>query len=264
MPRIADEITNAYDDPGNWLIWIYGYWGCGKTVLGAQFPNNLIIDTEGSRQSLLNHPELATVPLLVCNTFTRFKSIVDEIILNKDERIQSRDTITIDTLSTLQMRDLNEQMKTVGVKPGRHPDLPSEGEFNINNTRVRKVLLDLLDRSGKNIVILSHIKEEKDDGGNTLVVRPGNSPSLSGSVANLCSGIFYMTSRTDSKGETIRKLKCMGTPSIWAKNRFSATLEKEIDEPTAKDVMRAIDEQRELVRQYLELNEQEKETKANA
>jgi hypothetical protein len=263
MPRISDEITNAYENPGPWMIWIYGYWGCGKTVLGAGFPNNLILDTETSRRSLLNHPELATVPVFDSKTFDKFKKITDAIILNQDETIKSREIITIDTLSTLQMRELNEQMKIVGQKQGRHPDLPSEGEFNINNTRIRKVILDLLDRSGKNIVILSHIKEEKDDGGNTMLIRPGNSPSLSGTIANLCSGIFYMTSKTDSKGETTRKLKCMGTPSIWAKNRF-ASLDKEIDNPTAKDVMKAIDEQRELVRQYLEENKVKVSEQTNA
>jgi hypothetical protein len=263
VPRIADEITNAYEDPGPWMIWLYGAWGCGKTVLGAQFPNALIIDTETSGRSLLNHPELATVPVIDCKNFDKFKKIVDGIILNQDEGFKSRETIIVDTFSTLQMRELNEQMKTVGQKQGRHPDLPSEGEFNINNTRLRKVVLDLLDRSGKNIVLLSHIKEEKDDSGNTLIIRPGNSPSISGTIANLCSGIFYMTSKTDSKGETTRKLKCMGTPSIWAKNRF-APLEKEIDDPEAKDVMKAIDEQRELVRQYLEENKLKVSEQTNA
>jgi len=252
VPRIADEITNAYDDPGPWMIWIYGYWGCGKTVLAAGFPNNLIIDTEGSRRSLLNHPDLALTPIIKCPNFDKFKKICDAIILNQDEIFQTRETITIDTMSTLQLKELNEQMKLVGQKQGRHPDLPSEGEFNINNTRIRKALLDLLERSGKNIVILSHIKEEKDDQGTTTLIRPGNSPSLSGTIANLCSGIFYMTSKTDSKGETTRNLKCVGSSRIWAKNRFSATLEKDIDNPTVKDITIAIDEQRELVRRYLE------------
>lgn len=262
MPRIAEEVTNAYDDPGPWMIWIYGPPGAGKTVLGAQFPNNLIIDIEGSRRSLLNHPDLARVPVIPCSGFDKFKKICDSIILGQDEIFQTRETITIDTLSTLQMKELNEQMKTVGQKQGRHPDLPSEGEFNINNTRIRKLMLEMLERSGKNIVVLSHIKEEKDNNGQTILIRPGNSPSLSGTISNLCSGIFYLTSRTDAKGETTRKLRCLGSQSLWAKNRFSSTLSKEIDEPTAKDVMKAIDEQRELVRQYIE-QEKEKE-KVNA
>jgi hypothetical protein len=261
VPRIAEEVTNALEDPGPWMIWLYGDWGAGKTVLAAQFPNNLLIDTEGSRRSLLNHPELAAVPILKAPTFDKFRKICDSIIMGQDEIFQTREIITVDTVSTLQMKDLNEQMKVIGQKQGRNPDLPSEAEFNINNTRIRKAILDMKERSGKNIVLISHIKEEKDDQGSTIVIRPGNSPSLSQSIANLCDGIFYMTSRTDTKGETTRTLKCMGTPKIRAKNRFSSTLEKDIVNPTGKDLMSAIDEQLELARKYqLEISNMKERT----
>lgn len=248
MVRIADEVTTAYDDPGSWSIWIYGEFGSGKTVLGAGFPDNLIIDTEKSRRSLLNHPELATVPLIPAVTFDKFKKIADGIILNQDEIFTSRKTVTIDTWSSLQMKELNDQMREVGKKAGRNPDLPSEAEFNINNTRLRKILVDLIDRTDKNLVILSHIKEEKDDDGNTVLIRPGNSPSLSSTVAGLVDGIFYLSSKTDSKGVTTRTLKCMPSPKIRAKNRFAATLEKEIIDPTWKDIQGAIDAQIEFVK----------------
>jgi len=252
VPRIADEVKTVAENPGPWMIWLYGDWGTGKTVLACGFPNVLMIDTELSRESLLNHPELVATKFLEAHSFARFKKICEEIMLNQAEVYQETDTIVIDTLSTLQMRELNEQMKEVGQKQGRHPDLPSQGEFNINNTRIRKLLLDLRDRSGKNIIAISHIKEEQDDNGTTVLIRPGNSPSLSSSIASLCSGIFYLQSKTDTKGETTRSLRCMplGT-RIRAKNRFTSTLEREITNPTWKDIETAIDEQRELARQYL-------------
>jgi hypothetical protein len=157
------------------------------------------------------------------------------------------------------MLELNEQMKKIPT--GRHPDLPSQNEYNINNTRLRKALLDLKERSGKNIILISHIKEEQDDQGTTILIRPGNSPSLSSTIATLCSGILYLSSKTDSKGETTRTLKCMPSSRIRAKNRFSSTLEREITNPTAGDVQKAIQEQLNLARQYsLEL---EKETETN-
>lgn len=264
MPRIADEARTVVEDPGPWMIWLYGDWGVGKTVLACGFPNVLLLDAENSRESLLNHPELVNTKFLEAKPFSRFKKICDEIILGQDELYKQTETVVVDTVSTLQMRELNDQMKEVGQKQGRHPDLPSQNEFNINNTRIRKAILDLRDRSGKNIILISHIKEEQDDAGTTVLIRPGNSPSLSSSIAVLCSGIFYLQSKTDSKGETSRTLRCMplGT-RIRAKNRFTSILEREVVNPTAKDIQQAIDAHRELARQYSEQQLTEETTNAN-
>lgn len=264
MPRISDEIQSVVDNPGPWMIWLYGDYGVGKTVLAAQFPGVLMLDTEGSRRSLLNHPDLVNIKFLPIENFTKFKKVVDELILNNTEAIQAVETVVLDTTSTLQVKDLNDQMKLVGQKQGRNPDLPSQNEYNINNTRIRKSILELKERSGKNVVLVSHIKEVQDDQGTTILIRPGNSPSLSDSIAILCDGIFYLSSKTDSKGETTRLLKCMPGPKIRAKNRFAATLEREIVNPTGKDILNAIDEQLRLARQYSEQQtEQEQEHAGN-
>jgi hypothetical protein len=247
MPRMASQVITAVDDPGNWMIWLYGPWGCGKTVLAAGFPDTLMIDTEKSRRSLLNHPELYDIPILVAEEFDPFRRIVDEIILGHDDLYKRAKIIQIDTFSTLQQKELNHQMKKLPA--GRNKDLPSEAEFNINNTRLRKALFDLYDNTDKNIIVVSHIKEEKDDEGNTVLIRPGNSPSISQSVANMASGIFYLQSKTDSKGVTTRTLKCMPGPRLWAKNRFASTLEREIPEPTSKDLVAAIERQQEIAKQ---------------
>jgi hypothetical protein len=172
--------------------------------------------------------------------------------LNNTPVIQESEIISLDTVSTLQQKDLNEQMKVVGQKQGRNPDLPSQNEYNINNTRLRRSILELKERSGKNIILVSHVKEVQDDMGTTILIRPGNSPSLSDSIASLCDGIFYLASKTDSKGETTRTLKCMPGPKIRAKNRFAATLAKEIVNPTGKDILAAIDEQQNFARQHSE------------
>ena len=247
MPRISDEIQSVVDNPGPWMIWIYGDMGAGKTVLAAGFPNLLMLDTEGSRRSLLNHAELVNTQFLPIETYPKFRKAVDEIILNNSEQMKSREIISVDTVSTLQQKDLNEQMKAISQR-----EMPSQNEYNINNTRIRRSILELKERSDKNIVLVSHIKEVQDDMGTTILIRPGNSPSLSDSIASLCDGIFYLSSKTDSKGETTRTLKCMPGPKIRAKNRFAATLEKDIANPTAKDILKAIDEQQQLARQYSE------------
>jgi hypothetical protein len=253
---LDDKVQRVVDNPGPWMIWLYGDYGVGKTVLACQFPNVLLFDTEGSRQSLLNHPDLVNTPFIPIETFTDFKKLSDEVLLKKGDALEKAETIVVDTVSTLQMKELNEQMRTVAKNQTRHPDLPSQNEYNINNTRIRKAILDLKERSGKNLLLVSHIKEEQDDQGTTVLIRPGNSPSLSGTIASLCDGIFYLGSKTDSKGETTRTLKCMPTPRIRAKNRFASTLEREIVDPTGKDILDAINKRQELALQY----SQERET----
>lgn len=256
MP-LDDKVKTVAENPGPWMIWLYGDYGVGKTVLACQFDNVLLLDTEGSRTSLLNHPELVNTPFISVETWTEFKKLSDEILLGKGTALEKTDTLIIDTVSTLQMKELNGQMRELAMKPGtsRHPDLPSQNEYNINNTRIRKAVLDLKERSGKNLILISHIKEEQDDQGTTIVIRPGNSPSLSSTIASLCDGIFYLSSKTDSKGETTRTLKCMPTPRIRAKNRFASTLEREITNPSGKDILAAINKRHELALQYSQESE---------
>jgi hypothetical protein len=268
---VPDLITAA-EDPGPWAIWLYGLEGAGKTVLAYSFPDVLGIDTEKSRRSLLNHKELVAIPIFPVygkDSFDKFRAVVDRVILANNspsrmepdlELIRSKKTLVIDTWSTLQMKELNTQM--LNLANGRHPDLPSEAEFNINNTRLRKALIDLLEQSGKNLIIISHIKEEKDDQGNTIIIRPGNSPSISQTVGSLVDGIFFLQSKTDSKGETTRKLTCVPSMKTKAKNRFSAVISKEIENPTAQMIVKAIEDQQNLALEYLE--QQQKEKKANA
>jgi len=250
VPRLDDEVQTVVKNPGPWMNWIYGDYGAGKTVLACQFPNVLLLDTEGSRRSLLNHPELVNTKFIAIEGWDKFKKIGEAIILGQGEVYASTETIVVDTVSTLQMKELNEQMKK--LSGGRHADLPSQAEFNINNTRIRKLLLELKERSQKNIILISHIKEEQDEQGSTLVIRPSNSPSLSATIASLCDGIFYLSSKTDSKGETTRTLRCMPSAKIRAKNRFAATLEREIVNPSGKDIIAAINEQQQLAQAYTE------------
>lgn len=243
-PRVADRITTAAETPGPWSLYIYGDWGSGKSVLAAGFPNNLIamVDQDGQR-SFLNHKELAHVPILKIKTLQDLENLMWDLADNKDEFLKTITTVTIDTWTATQKKDLDSQMKDVASKQGRNKDLPSEAEFNINNTRLRKLALAFLENTGRNIIFLAHVKEEKDDGGMTVLIRPANSPTTTNNIAELVSGVFYLSAKTDSKGETTRLLKCVPTNKIRAKNRFASVLDKEIQNPTAKDILDAIDKQ---------------------
>jgi hypothetical protein len=244
MARVADRITTAVESPGPWSLYIYGDWGAGKSVLGAGFPHTLVamVDQDGER-SFLNHPELAHVPILKIKTLKDLEDLMWDLADDKDERYKDILTVTIDTWTSTQKKDLDAQMKEVATKNNRHPDLPSESEFNINNTRLRKLALAFIEKTNRNIIFLAHVKEEKDDQGTTVLIRPANSPASTNNIAELVSGVFYLASRTDSKGETTRTLKCMPTARIRAKNRFSSVLNAEIKNPTAKDILDAIDKQ---------------------
>ncbi|MCI0564311.1 MAG: ATP-binding protein, partial [Nitrososphaera sp.] len=84
--------------PG-WKLFLYGDWGSGKTVLARGAPNSLLIDTEGSRTSLRNHPELAVLPYVNAENPEELLDVCDRISKKNSPGMEQFDTYIIDTVS---------------------------------------------------------------------------------------------------------------------------------------------------------------------
>lgn len=244
----ADKVTNALEDPGPFKLYLYGDAGCGKTVFAATAPNPLILDCERSRRSLLNHPELAHIPIKKVITFEDAQEVIFAARA-KDKFFDDIDTIVVDTIDRLQRTQLNEELRdAVAKNSNRHPHLPSENEYNINNRIMEKLVLGLLDLD-KNVIFVGHTKEEKDDNGNTVLIRPGTSPAFTKTLIDLVDGVFYMTASTDSKGVTTRKVRFLPSRQLVGKNRLG-TLPVEVQDPSFEIIVDAANKQRELVRSF--------------
>ncbi len=240
----ADKVISVAEDPGNFSLYIYGPPGVGKTVFaldGSDRP--LLLDVERGRRSLLNHPNLVNIPVLSTPTFKDVEDVLWAVI-DGDKFFDDKKTLVIDTVSELQSRELREQVRMAHkANPNRHPDLPSQAEYNINNIRLKKLVLAFRENTDKNLILLSHVKEERDDEGNTVLIRPNTSPTLTAQLVGLMDGVFYMTADSKRDGATTRKLRVIPTRQNMAKNRFGFQ-SPELENPHFSMIVKADETQR--------------------
>lgn len=250
MPGFLEGAKTIAENPGPWGILVYGDSGAGKTVFGCQAEGAVLMDCENSRRSLLNHPDLFNVPIRVCNSLSEANTVKNLLASEKDPYVK---TTVVDTLSTLHKKDLDAIMKPINTERN---DLPSQAEFNRNNRRISRFVDEMLatsKASGRNVIFLCHIREEKDNDGNTIVIRPGISDGLVRMVAPAMDAIFYLEHRANSKGEVTRTLRTVATNKVKGKNRFG-TLPAAIDNPHFSMIEKAVEEQ---VQTALELQKQQ-------
>lgn len=246
MGKLEDRMITIAEDPGPWAIMIYGDWGSGKTVLGCQAEGALLLDIDPGtgRRSLLNHEELWNVPIIPCKTLSNFNQVEVDLRTNDNPDIK---TIVVDTVTSLQFKDMNAIMKEVASTPGRDPDLPSQAEFNRDNRRIARAILNMIETCNakdRNVLVLSHDKEEKDKEGSIIGIRPNTSPALTQMLAPMFDGIYYLKHRATSKGEIERTLKTVPTNLLRSKNRFG-NLPLEIKDPHFRVIEQAAIAQRE-------------------
>lgn len=251
MARILpNDIGSILDDPDQWSIFIYGDYGTGKTVLGAQAPGVFLIDTERSRRSLLNHPELATTPYLKNATYERIEKLVLDSMEGKNDLLEKVQTFQLDSVNQLYQQLVDKELIMAREKnQNRSLFQPSEAEWTTAGRRMRKLISMIQDRTDKNLILIGHIKEEKDDEGMTTVIRPDLGASVLSTVASLVDAMFYMSADTDSKGVSTRTLQTIPNRKIRAKNRFGTLPDKMVN-PTFDDLLSAIHEQKRLAIEY--------------
>jgi hypothetical protein len=88
-----------------------------------------------------------------------------------------------------------------------------------------------LHRTKYNIIYIAHVREEKDDDGQTVLIRPGISPANVQAFGSLCDGVFYMEANTNTQGQTTRWLYTQPTRRLVIKSRFG-NIPPKIENPT--------------------------------
>lgn len=229
------ESANSVLDP--WCIYLYGEPGCGKTVLACRATAPLLIQVDrNGRRSLRNHLDTAEIPTIqAIDSRATVEGIVREIKRNPGGEYDKFKTIVADTWSRLQEVDREEIEKKL---PSGRKGL-SEFEYKENNSNMT-ALLHLLHSTGKNIILVAHETEVKDNEGMTILIRPRNSEVTMGNVFAQTDAVFYMSSQTKQNGETTRKLRVLSTNKIKAKNRFGS-LPAEITDPDYNNLWKLIE-----------------------
>lgn len=242
--------TISVGDELPWAIVIAGDLGVGKTVLACQAPKPFLIDTERSRRSLLNHPELAkklegkVYPVGKGNIVRRVDRVV-QAIERRDSFFDDVETIIVDTISLFRTQALQDEMgKQVKRNANRELDEPSQNEYSTINSMLSRVILSLMG-TGKNLVFTTHIRRERNSDGVVTKIRPGLPDAANETLGQLVDIVAFLDLTVNSKGVEKRTLYTAPVGRRTTKNRFS-TLPAEIEDPTFDVFLEAFNKQKEL------------------
>lgn len=211
---------------------IYGPPGTGKTVLSCTAPKVLLYAVEPNGAiSLKNHPDVMknVVKIMEFRSLEQLEILIDKID-EVPEAFTFFETLVIDTFSELQSEDLDGILrKESAADASRNKYLPTGPDYNMNTERLRMILRKL-EKMKKNVILICHDKEEKDDTTGMIKSRPNLTPKLSKTLTGKMDLIGYL-SLTGSAETGKRSLQVHPTRAIVAKTRVGP-LPPAVDNPT--------------------------------
>lgn len=219
MDALLDLIAPADESPYKKAI-VYGPPGCGKTVFAAGAPKPLFLDVEYGFESVYNHPEIAP-PHSQRMAFTGIKqaeAVAEKALAGKFEGIA--ETIVIDTATALQDKALKEfTIAAYKKSPNSREDAYTpEGKDYQRNTELLKHIFSMLRDAPIHVILLAHVKEDKDERTGKVFLRPMLTPKLASKILGDFGIVGYMSATGDDEN-TVRHLRVHPSPDIWAKCR---------------------------------------------
>lgn len=205
------KIKKASEAKANTSVWgcIYGQPGVGKTTAALSMPNTLLIDCERG---------IGRVSGALRTDFVELNSI-DEFNLND---VAGYDTLVFDTLGVL-LEMFDQKVKETNPKL-----VKADGALTLQGYGARKLLFKQfiaeLRKSGKNVIFLAHVQENKD--GDVTKIRPYATGSSVNDLENDLDFMGYMEMRGGK-----RSISFTPNDAFYAKN--SLGLPQYIEVPEA-------------------------------
>lgn len=166
-----NQLKTANQTPKSFIIW--GESMSGKTYLSRQFPNPLIINTDGNGQKI-------DTPCIEVKNFLHFLEVIEAV---KKEN-HTFETIIIDLIDDIQTMLSNHVCEKYQVE--HEADVPFGKAFGEVKSKWKKLMMDLTQMK-TNVIFISHYVEKTE--GNTTV----SMPSLPQAFLNMCMGRCDMT-----------------------------------------------------------------------
>lgn len=232
LQGLLDSMQDLEDATANAKVLIYGESGVGKTVAAVQIAQEitpadkriLYLDAVEGWVSLLNHKGLTQrTTRMVYLGRSQIDSIVDQI-KEGNEKFTQFGTIILDELSTMSKNDLDRVLAARSAKDkGKDPDVPTQPDFFSNTERMRRTSVGLL-KLPVNIILVSHLREDKDQRTGAVFTRPAFMPKFSETLRENVHVVAYMTAdeRLDEESSSVqykRHLQVHPTKVIVAKSR---------------------------------------------
>ena len=198
---------------------IYGYPGVGKTTLALSMPNPILIDCERG---------IGRVNAALRKDYVEL-NYIDEFNLAE---LQDYDTIIFDTFGVL-LDMFDEKIKKDNPKL-----VKSDGALSLQGFGARKILfkqfLSDLRKSGKNVVFLAHVSEQKD--GDITKYRPYATGSSINDLENDLDYMGFMEMRGQKRSisftpgdqyvakNSLNLPRYIEVPEVFADNHFMQEL----------------------------------------
>jgi len=217
---------------------IYGDYGVGKTILACQYGDNILyIDSATGWVSCQNHKEIMdkNIERMAYKGLSQLDVLAEAVL----EGHIKCDTIILDEGSSMAVKDLDVVLKARSAKDAnKDPDVPTRPDFFANTERVRRTISRIL-QLPCNVIILAHVREDKDDAKGIVYTRPAFSPKTRQTIVQECHLVGYMTANevsADGTPEYVRKLQVHPSARITAKTRIDG-LPVVIENPNLNDML---------------------------
>jgi len=164
------------------VFFIWGQSMSGKTYLARQFPNPVILNTDGNAKKV-------TTPSVEIYDFETFVKVLQEI----EEGKHDFETIIIDLVDDVKVMLQNYVCKKYNVDD--EGDVPyGRGHRDVRNTWQK--LMVRLNQLPYNVIFISHIAEKSENNQSVEI------PSLDQKFYNMCMGRSDMSIKCRKVGQT--------------------------------------------------------------
>lgn len=204
-PRAVAEIPlEDYNESINILI--YGFPGCGKTVLAGTAPNATFLACEPGIRSARRAGSKAGM-VKISNAADAWSWLEDA----QNGKYAHRDWLLVDTATTLQRKFMRSALdEMVARRPDRDRDLPDRPEHQLSQNRLKRWVEQVIDLP-QNVILLAHCMRVEDLEGGVMMM-----PTIEGgadkgyAVANyvmaLMTSVGYMGIKTFKDGRETRRI----------------------------------------------------------
>lgn len=234
------KLAPAKDQEPNLNMLVYGDVGVGKTRLGGsadavpELRPVLIIDAEGGTFTLRScYPNCDVIRV---TDWHSLQAVYDELHAG----VHDYRTVVIDSLTELQMYNMEQVMERLKEKDEERYDRQGDGEvasmleWQINSKQVRKFIRAFRDLK-LTTVFTALVKEDKTKSGK-LIKRPSLPGKLAISVAGMFDIVGYLAMAEAEDEQQVRAMLTQPTDTITAKDRSGKLPKPYMINPTMADI----------------------------